>query len=158
MKMKKLTEHITEALKIGSKSKVNQKGNFTDEELMYDYDEVAGAYTKAEKDAFKLKYGVNTNKIRDIQIEILNYLRDNRNKKTQFDAVDVKYFIRYDLPMKYEKIEEYFKQESEKFLKYVLDFYRKKAKRINPNTNHQSYNDKYTLKRIAQLEKYLGVF
>lgn len=156
--MKKLTEHIIEALKIGSKSKVNQKGNFTDEELRDDYNEVAGAYTKAEKDTFKLKYGVNTNKIRDIQIEILNYLRDNRNKKTQFDDDDAKYFIRYDLPMKYEKIEEYFKQESEKFLEYVLDFYRKKARRINPNPNHQSYNDKYILKRIAQLEKYLGVF
>ena len=156
--MKKLTEHITEALKINSKSKVNQKGNFTDEELRSDYDEVATAYTKAEKDVFKLKYGVNTNKIRDIQIEILNYLRDNRNKKTQFNMDDVIDFIRYDLPMKYEKIEEYFKLESEKFLKEVLSYYRRNAKGINPNPNRQSYNDKYILKRIAQLEKYVGVF
>ena len=152
--MKKLTEHITEALKIGSKSKVNQKGNFTDEELMYDYDEVAGAYTKAEKDVFKLKYGVNTNKIRDIQIEILNYLRDNRNKKTQFDSVDVKYFIRYDLPWaKYDKVKTYLDEEPKEFLEYALSYYDKKAKRIHPF--RQSIAEKYILRIYNSLKRYL---
>ena len=103
--MNNIKYYIIEKLKINSKSKLSTQ-SFTDEELRDDYNEVSGAYTKAEKDAFKEKYGVTSNKIRDIQIEILNCLRDNRNKKTEFDDEDVKYFIRYDLPMNYDKQKE----------------------------------------------------
>lgn len=154
--MKQITNYIKEGLKIGSNTKVNQRGSFTDEELRDDYEKAKEAYTKIEKDELKEKYGINTNKIRDIQIEILDYLRDNRNKKNQFDDKDIIDFIRYELPTRYEKIEEYFKQESENFLKYVLTFYRKKARRINSNPSHQSPNDKYVLQRIKALEKYLN--
>jgi len=159
--MKTLKEHIVEGLKIGTNTKVNQRGTFTDEELRKDYEDASTAYTKAEKDEFKYKYGVNTNKIKDIQIEILNYLRDNRNKKTKFDDADITDFIRYDLPSRYDEIKKYFDKESENFLNYVLKYYQDKATKqriLKKPPSYRSSNDRYILNRISQLEKYFDVF
>ena len=62
------TSFMLEKLKINSQSQINTKQSFTDEELMKDYNEVSGAYTKAEKQEFAIKYDIVTNKIREIQI------------------------------------------------------------------------------------------
>ena len=154
MMMKKLTEHIIEALKIGSKSKVNQKGNFTDEELMDDYNAVGDSFSKSDKKPFMEKYGVNINKIRDIQINILDRLRENRHNKKQFNDEDVKYFIRYDLPWaKYDKVKTYLDEEPKEFLEYALSYYDKKAKKIHPF--RQSIAEKYTLRIYNSLKRYL---
>ena len=78
--MKNLKDIISEKLIINKNLNIKEK-EFTDEELRNDYNEVSGAYTKAEKEPFKDKYGVNSNKIRDIQLVILDHLRENRQKK-----------------------------------------------------------------------------
>ena len=154
--MNNLINYITEALKIGSKSKVNQKGNFTDEELRSDYNEVAGAYTKAEKDEFKLKYGVNTNKIRDIQLVILDYLRDNRQNKKEFNRDDFTDMMRYDLPERYEKLEEYLDKEPIEFVEFLLKTYEDIIKHKHISLlNPRSIADKHTVKRYNYLKKYL---
>lgn len=153
--MIKLQDYIQEKLQLNDKSKIKTLGPFTDEELMDDYSEVGGAYTKAEKEKFAMKYGINTNKIREIQIVILNYLRDNRQKKKEFEITDFQNFTRYDLPEKYEKLEEYLDQETEEFLKFVLHKYKEMAELFRFNA--RSIADRHVMKRISQLEKYLGI-
>ena len=150
------TSFMLEKLKINSQSQVNAKQSFTDEELMKDYNEVSGAYTKAEKQEFAIKYDIVTNKIREIQIVILNHLRDNRFKKKEYDKMDFTNFVRYDLPEKYDKFKEYLDKEPEEFLKFVLDTYNEQARKFK--FVPRSIADKYTMKRKSQLEKYLGVF
>ena len=111
--------------------------------------------TKAEKEKFSMKYGINTNKIREIQIVILNYLRDNRQKKKEFEITDFQNFTKYDLPEKYEKLKEYLDKETEEFLKFVLHKY-KELFDIS-RYNERSIAGRHVMKRISQLEKYLGI-
>lgn len=153
--MIKLQDYIQEKLQLNDKSKIKTLGPFTDKELMDDYNEVKGAYTKAEKEKFAMKYGINTNKIREIQIVILNYLRDNRQKKKEFEITDFQNFTKYDLPEKYEKLKEYLDKETEEFLKFVLHKY-KELFDIS-RYNERSIAGRHVMKRISQLEKYLGI-
>ena len=78
--MRNLNQFIIERLKINKDTKVNHY-KFSDEELMKDYDEIAYAYTKAEKMPIAKKYGVTSIRIKDIQQVILTKLRDNRHIK-----------------------------------------------------------------------------
>lgn len=151
--MKQLNDYIIEKFKINSNTVNNN--DFKDEELMDDYETVNMAFSKSEKKPFMDKYGVEINKIKDIQLDILNRLRENRQKKKEFNDEDVKFFMRFDIPWgKYDKAKEYLDKEPRDFLEYVLEYYEKKTKKIHPT--RQSIADKYTLKIYNSLKKYLG--
>ena len=90
--MKDLKDIISEKLIINKNLNIKEK-EFTDEELRNDYNEVSGAYTKAEKEPFKDKYGVNSNKFRDIQLVILDHLRENRKKKKDLKIDDLRDYM-----------------------------------------------------------------
>lgn len=150
--MKDINSFIKEGLKITSKTKVNQQIKFSDEELRDDYKEVAGATTKAEKQKIANKYGIQSNKIREIQLVILDHLRDNRHDKKEYDVADFAYFVAYGQSEKYDKYKEYLEKEPIEFVEYVLKQYQDSVKNIK---YPRSLNDKYKFKRIDQLTKFL---
>lgn len=153
--MKTLKNKILEGLKINSKSKINYV-YFTDEELRNDYEEVSMAYTKAEKQKFANKYGIQSNKILEIQQRIVEILRDNRQEKKKFDMEDFKDFIRLNLPEKYDKLKEYFDKEPKEFLDFYYEYYNKQTNscRRLPSYNISS-KQRYLIKRYNQIKKYL---
>ena len=145
---------INEKLVINKNTTVRKK-EFTDEELRYDYECVNGAFSKSEKEPYMVKYDTTINKIRDIQLIILDKLRENRQKKNKFDDDDVIYFRRFDIPWgKYDKAKTYLDQEPKDFLEYVFKYYEKKANKINPYRH--SIAEGYTLRIYNCLKKYLG--
>ena len=155
--MKNLKDIIVEKLIINKNLNIKEK-EFTDEELRDDYNEVSGAYTKAEKEIFKDKYGVNSNKIRDIQLVILDYLRENRKKKKDFINDDFTDFIKLDPPERYEKFAELLDKENKEFVEFLLKTYEGIIKRNRINIlNPRSISDKSIIKRLTNLKKYLGV-
>lgn len=160
--MKNLKDIISEKL-INEKLIINKNLNikekeFTDEELRNDYEEVSGAYTKAEKEPFKDKYGVNSNKIRDIQLVILDHLRENRQKKKKFTVDDYKDFIRLEPPERYEKFAELLDNEPKEFIEFLLKIYEGIIKINHINIlNPRSSADKSRVRRLQNLKKYLGV-
>lgn len=121
--MKKLNLFILEKLKLNN----NQPKYFNDEILRNDYNEVSGAYTKAEKQEYCKKYGINSNKIREIQIEILDLLRQNRHNKKEYDNDDVIDFIRYDIPEK--KYFDYLEEEPIDFVYTIYKYYKEKCEK-----------------------------
>jgi len=155
---------IIERLKLNSESKIKQKKEFvfSDEELRKDYFEVSRAITKAEKEAIANKYMVNVLKIRDIQLVILDFLRKNRNNKTEFTEEDIFNFSLLDPPDgNYNKYVKYLEQESDEFLKYMLQYYINKAAHIGVRRRTAniglSSNDRRILKIVDSLKKYLKV-
>ena len=152
--MNNLNNYIQEKLKINSQTKIIS--GFTDEELKNDYSEISGAYLKSQKEPLALKYGVTSIKIRDIQLAILDQLRENRKKKKEFTMEDVRYFIKYDMPDSYNRYKVYLDQESKEFVEYILEYYKNRGKNISPYPGRQSIADKYILKKIENIQKYLG--
>ncbi len=157
--MKTITNYIFEKFRIGKDTEIKDD-TFSVEELRKDYSEVGGAYTKAEKDEFKLKYGVDSNKIRNIQLVILDHLRALRHQKKKFDKNDFIDFIRFDLTSdKYENWKSYLEQEPDEFVEFLLDYYkREKIARINTDLppSRLSYADRSVLRIFNNLKKYLG--
>ena len=152
--MKQITNYIQEGLRINKNTTVRKK-EFTDEELMDDYERVTGAFSKSDKEPFMVKYDCDINKIRDIQLVILKKLRENRQKKKEFNENDIRYFCRFDMPWgNYNKLKTYLDEEPKEFLEYVLQFYEKKCKKIHPYRH--SIADNYTLRIRDNLKKYLG--
>ena len=155
--MKNLKDIISEKLIINKNIKVKEK-EFTDEELRNDYNEVSGAYTKTEKETFKDKYGVNSNKIRDIQLVILDHLRENRKKKKDFTTDDFRDFMRLEPSERYEKFAELLDKEPKEFVEFLLKTYEGIIKHNHINIwNPRSIADKSKVKRLQNLQKYLGV-
>lgn len=153
--MKNLKDIISEKLIINKNIKIKE---FTDEELRNDYNEVSGAYTKAEKEPFKDKYGVNSNKIRDIQLVILDHLRENRKKKKDFTIDDFKDFMRLEPSERYEKFSELLDKEPKEFVEFLLKTYEDIIKRNHINIwNPRSIADKSRVRRLQNLQKYLGI-
>ena len=161
--MKSIINYIVEKLKINSQSKINQN-NFTDEELRNDYDEVENAMTKVEKQAFAQKYGIQSNKYRDIQLVILDRLRENRQDKKKFDKDDITDFNRFDIKDK--EYIDYLDQEPIEFVETLFEYYEDQAKKRNllkwANVVNQrnigyriSFADKYLLKKYNTLKTYL---
>jgi len=152
--MKQITNFIKEGLRI-NKNTITSKDSFTDEELMDDYERVTNAFSKSDKEPFMIKYDCDINKIRDIQLVILDKLRENRQNKKEFDDKDIRYFCRFDMPWgRYEKLKTYLDQEPKEFLQYVLQYYEQKCKKIHPY--RRSIADNHTLKIRDNLKKYLG--
>lgn len=153
--MKNLIEFIKEGLKITSNTKVNDF-DYTEEELRNDYEEVSMAYTKAEKQKFANKYGIQSNKILEIQQKIVEILRDNRQEKKKFDIEDFKDFVKLNLPERYDKLKEYFDKEPKEFLDFLYNYYDQKTIRIrNYAPSRLSSHDRYQIKRYNQIKKYL---
>jgi len=155
--MKDLKDIISEKLIINKNLNIKEK-EFTDEELRDDYNEVDGAYTKAEKEPFKDKYGVNSNKIRDIQLVILDHLRENRKKKKDFTTNDFRDFMRLEPSERYEKFAELLDKEPKEFVEFLLKTYEDMIKRGHINIwNPRSIADKSKVRRLQNLQKYLGI-
>lgn len=149
--MKQLNQFINEKLKLDQNIKDQ---TFTDEELMDDYEGVTNSFSKSDKKPYMDKYACDINKIRDIQLVILDLLRENRQKRKDFNDKDVRYFLRYDIPWaRYEKAKEYMDKEPKDFIEYVLDYYEAKARKIHPF--RQSIAEKYTLRIYNSLKRYL---
>ena len=123
MIMININDFIQEKLKINSKSQVNTKQTFTDEELRHDYTLVSGAYTKAEKQEYAHKYDIDSNKFREIQLVILDKLRENRHNKKEYDKNDAHDFYRFDIPDTYKKSKEFFDKEPIEFIEYLKTFF-----------------------------------
>ena len=124
MIMININNFIQEKLKINSKSQVNTKQKFTDEELRHDYTAVNGAYTKAEKIEYARKYDIDSNKFREIQLVILDKLRENRHNKKEYDENDVRDFYRMNIPdTPYKKSKEFFDKEPIEFIEYLKTFF-----------------------------------
>ena len=123
MIMIKINNFIQEKLKINSKSQVNTQQKFTDEELRHDYTAVNGAYTKAEKQEYAFKYDVMTNKFREIQLVILDKLRENRHNKKEYDKNDAHDFYRFGVPDTYKKTKEFFDKEPIEFIEYLKSYF-----------------------------------
>ena len=121
--MKYIVNYINEGIKIGSNTKVNNF-NYSDEEMRKDYNDVSNCYTKAEKQKYARKYGVNSNKFREIQLVILDFLRKNRFKKKDYDVNDVRDFYRIDIPdTPYRKSKDFFDKEPIEFIEYFKSFF-----------------------------------
>ena len=147
-----LYNYIIEKLVINKNiGKVNK---FTDEELESDYNTVLNAITKNEKKAIADKYGVNIYKIRDIQIEILNILRENRKNKKEFTPNDSQNFFRYDIPDRYDKFKKYLEEESTEFVEWLFERYKNKVSKIN--TAYRSYADNHVIRVYNNLKRYLN--
>ena len=124
MIMININNFIQEKLKINSKSKVNTKQTFTDEELRNDYKEVKNAFSKSEKIPFMQKYDVDANKIEVICQKILELLRENRHNKKDYNKDDAIDFYRMNIPdTPYRKSKEYFEKEPIEFIEYLKSYF-----------------------------------
>lgn len=147
-----LYNYIIEKLVINKNiGKVNK---FTDEELESDYNTVWDAITKNEKKVIADKYGVNIYKIRDIQIEILNILRENRKNKKEFTPNDSQNFFRYDISVRYDEFKKYLEEESTEFVEWLFERYKNKVSKIN--TAYRSYADNHVIRVYNNLKRYLN--
>lgn len=147
--MKNLNNYILEKLNV----KDIKIKNFTDEELLNDYETVRMAYTKKEKEPLAIKYDVSSIKMRDIELAILDKLRENRFNKKEYERQDISNFYKYDIPDRYDRLKIYLDKEPKEFIKYLLDFLIDKAKKYNKN--YLSPANKHTIRTIANLKKYL---
>ena len=159
--MKSLNQFIQEKYLIDMDS---DGQNFTDEELRDDYNKVAGCITKAEKNVFSQKYGIKANKIREIQIAILDQLKNNRQDKKKFDDDDIYDFLQYDIKEK--EFNKYLDDEPIEFVKTMYDYYKKYCEKrkiiqyaqvINQRdwNYRMSYSDRNQLKKYITLRNYL---
>ena len=156
--MKTINAYITEKLKLNNQSKLKEI-TFTDEELREDYETIGVAYTKAEKLEIATKYNVQKLKIRDIQLVILEYLRKNRNNKSEFTEEDIWDFFRLDPPDGvYKKFKIYLEQEQDIFLKYMLNYYTDKITAINKRRRQNGYGYSYADKRIIRIVDFLKTY
>ena len=152
--MKNINEFIFEKFLISKDTSILNPKDFTDEELMDDYNTVRNACTKAEKKEVADKYGITDLRIRPIQIEILKILREKRKDKKEFTKNDITNFMRFDIPETYNKMEAWLKEESNEFVEYLLEYYKERAKKIH--SVNKSINDKHILRILSNIQKYLG--
>lgn len=160
--MKDLYTTILEKLIINKDT--GKHDNFTEDELHKDYNNVEWAMTKAEKQVFAQKYGVHSNKYKDIQHEILLELRKLRQKKKTFGLDDIRDLNHFEFKEK--ELYDYLDEEPIEFVKYLFEYYEETAKKRNllkwlgiihsKNFNyHISYADKDLLLRYEKIQKYL---
>ena len=149
---------IDEKLKINSNTGTY---DFTDEEMVNDYNEVHFAYTKAEKKAIADKYGITDLRIRPIEIAILDLLRENRKKKKEFTKEDITNFFRYDIPDTYNKFAKYLDEEPIEFVEFMKQTQENiidknpRIKKYRYYPQALSYADRHQLKMYDNFVKYL---
>ncbi len=153
-KLRTKSSFMIEKLKINSKSKINTSKSFTDKELMNDYDNLC--HDEANSQKYADKYNVATNDIYDIQTVILNYLRDNRKYKKEFNSDDYENFLNYGYTTDYKEYKKYLDQESKDFLKFVLNEAKKDLDKYN-NWSHKNILVKKYETIVSQIKKYLNI-
>lgn len=160
MIMININNFIQEKLKINSKSQVNTKQTFTDEELRHDYTAVNGTYTKAEKQEYAHKYDIDSNKFREIQLVILDKLRENRHNKKEYDKNDAHDFYRFDIPDTYKKSKEFFDKEPIEFIEYLKSYFENESehfKRARQSLRRLSSFSRISIADRHQLTMYNNV-
>lgn len=148
-----LNNFIIKKLKINSNSKVNTN-SFSDEELKEDYRKLINCYSIKDKQPLAIKCGCDSVRVKDIQLAILDKLRENRQLKSEYTKEDIATFLKYDIGDN--KLITYLKQETKEFAEALLEYYKNRGKNINPRPSMQTIADKYILKRIAKIQNYLG--
>jgi len=160
MIMININNFIQEKLKINSKSQVNTKQTFTDEELRNDYNEVKNAFSKSEKLPFMQKYDVDTNKIEVICQKILELLQENRHNKKEYDENDVHDFYRMNIPDTYKKSKEFFDKEPIEFIEYLKSYFENESehfKRARQSFRHLGSFSRISIADRHQLTMYNNV-
>ena len=161
--MKQIKNFITEKLHLNKSSVLVKDSGYTDEELRQDYKDVEYALTKAEKQKYASKYHIQTNKFREIQLEILKYLQMNRQNKKEFNLDDLRDFWRFDFKEK--EFLDHLKEEPIEFVQTLYINYDKncKSRNIGPYANSHtmrssnlSIADRYLLRKYEKIKKYLN--
>ncbi len=162
--MKNLKDILIEGFQINKNTRPIGDKEYSDEELLNDYDEVWHTFSLSEKKPYQHKYGVKSNKKEDIQIAIAQKLKENRRKKTDFDDQDRRNF--YNLSFKARDFYKYLDEEPIEFVKYLFNYYENLAKKKHilqylylihmRDWNYKlSYADKDLLLEYEKLQKYL---
>ena len=151
--MKNINTYINEKFQV-SVDAIRNREDCTDEELRDDYETVRWAYTKKEKIEMGDKYGVTDYRIRPIQLEILDRLRENRFEKSEFNEDDILDFFRLEPSLVYSKFSKYLDNENKAFIEYMLEHYNNLCKGINPARCSYADKDKLKIKRF--LNQYLS--
>lgn len=143
--MKSLTQYISES------------------EIRQDYDKINDLPSIDNKQAIMEKYGIQSKKTIDIKISLLDFLRENRNNKSEFTDEDIKYFLRQTngFPTIYKKVNEMLSKESNEFVLYLFDKYKKqvqnrKLENAKSTDKNLGVQDKFTLKCFENIEKYVN--
>lgn len=152
--MKNLNNYIIERLHITKKTKANQ---YNEEELRKDYENINYAYTKASKQEIANKYDCTVLKIRDIQLVILDILRDLRHKKKDFTKEDLQDFLHYRIPQRYKQLKPYLEKEPNDFVEFLYNYYDNYCKQHNCKYKKYggSYADNTKLETRDSLLQYL---
>ena len=91
-------------------------------ELINDYRESQNCSTKTEKDIYRKKYNIESNKIKDISQEIINKANDIRKKRTSYDDNDwMIWNLTFDAPSSKKKIEESLDGEHINFIHFCIE-------------------------------------
>ena len=91
-------------------------------EMVKDYRNVQDAYTKAEKLVFANKYGVDSNKAKEIAQAIILKANDIRKKRTSYDDGDWYIWnLAFDGPYTRKKIEEALEGEHINFIQFAIE-------------------------------------
>ena len=91
-------------------------------EMVKDYREVQDAYTKAEKQVFAEKYGVDSNKAKEIAQAIILKANDIRKKRSSYVDEDwMVWNLAFDCPSSRKKIEEALVGEHENFIQFCIE-------------------------------------
>lgn len=120
-----------------------------------------------DKKAMAAKYGIQSRKTAEIVYGILTKAAEDRWSRKKFDENDIAAFKQFcKMPELYSKIEPFFEDEPEEFIKYLRDFYKKDLEDSNLmqySTWKQSdlkyrripYGKIYTIKLYQFILKYL---
>lgn len=134
-------------------------------ELIADYTLLNEMPSMSEKKALATKYGIESKKAKEIQNMVLVAMRGERKTRTIFDDTDLRYFLKFDIPEKYDKAVKFYELESPDFLRYIMNvFWNKLVERKLDNkltyvnsrdTYYLSIADKYLIRRYLNVKKYL---
>jgi len=100
---------------------------FSKEDMVADYEAIHNdGYDTTLKKTLAAKYGINTRKAKEIELAILDQLREYRKRATEFDETDMKMFHRYDGSIKKLVV-----NEGTPFLFYMKDRYFERLEKRN---------------------------
>lgn len=100
---------------------------FSKEDMVADYEAIHNdGYDTTLKKTLAAKYGINTKKAKEIELAILDQLREYRKRATEFDETDMKMFHRYD-----SSIKKLIVNEGTSFLLYMKDRYYERLEKRN---------------------------
>lgn len=95
---------------------------FTIQELINDYRESQNAITKAEKDVYRQKYNIESNKVKEISHAIISIANEQRRNNTEYNEQDWQIWnLCFNAPASRKKLEEAFEGERIEFIYFVLN-------------------------------------